>query len=377
MDDFNQEVLEAVLAARQLTLENISGRIGVSEDELKEELESGPSQRNINELSAELAVPSFVFFMDHPPELRASIVDFRSNRRAAEAKSRQTIESIDMARRLQQAAEEIGYADELNIELTPAELPDAAGQVRRYLGITNEQQLEAKDGSAFYGLCRRAVEEKGVFVMHESFPSTDGSGFCLADSKARMIVINTRDQTPERRAFTLMHELGHAIVRATGISDPFEISNHLERRCNRFAGRLLAPMPLVREVVARLKIDRDPSPDVIYRAGRLLKLSQEAVVVRLVQLKLVNDDLYDKWRAFISDKGNPDRFTKPGGGGNVAQERVKLAKYGFTFGRVFGRALRNERLSPIEIYRMSGLKPKYQRPYFELAAAGEPNDVEV
>jgi Zn-dependent peptidase ImmA (M78 family) len=282
-----------------------------------------------------------------------------------------------MARRLQQAAEEIGYADELNIELTLAELPNAAGQVRRYLGITNEQQLEAKDGSAFYGLCRRAVEEKGVFVMHESFPSTDGSGFCLADSKARMIVINTRDQTPERRAFTLMHELGHAIVRATGISDPFEMSNHLERRCNRFAGRLLAPMPLVREVVARLKIGRDPSPDVIYRAGRLLKLSQEAVVVRLVQLKFVNDDLYDKWRAFISDKGNPDRFTKPGGGGNVAQERVKLAKYGFTFARVFGRALRNERLSPIEIYRMSGLKPKYQRPYFELAAAGEPNDVEV
>jgi Zn-dependent peptidase ImmA (M78 family) len=378
MDSFNREVLDAVLGARQLTLKNISGRMKRSERDLREELKTGPSQKTINELSAELAVPPFVFFMDHPPEVRPTIADFRSNKHAAEPKSRQTIGAIDMARRLQEAAEEVGHADELDFEkLTTEKLVSTAAQVREYLGIRDNDQLGAKDGSAFYALCRKAIEAKGAFVLHESFPSEDGSGFCLADSKARFIVINTRNQTPERRTFTLMHELGHALVRATGISDPFETSTQLERQCNRFAGRLLAPRGLVEGVIKRLVLGRQPSPGDIYRAARQLKISQQAVVVRLVELNLVEADTYPRWLEAVRASGNPDRIVKSGGGGGIPQERVKLAKYGFTFARIFGGALRQQALSPIEIYRMAGLKPKYQKPYFDFAAAAEPDDAEI
>ena len=63
---------------------------------------------------------------------------------------------------------------------------------------------------------------------------------------------------------------------------------------------------------------------------------------------------------------NPD-FSEKGGGGKEppAQEKVKLAKYGFRFAKALSIALDEGRISEINLYRASGLKPKYQRPYFD------------
>jgi Zn-dependent peptidase ImmA (M78 family) len=378
MDTFNEQVLRAVLAARHLTFESVAGRIGLTQRDLRRQLDDGPSQQTINQLSAELAVPAFVFFMDHAPHVGETIVDFRSASPRHEAKTRQTIESIDMARRLQEVAGDIGYRDQLRSDLTSETLISAAGDVRASLGISISDQVGAKDAAAFYALCRKAVEATGVFVLHESFPSDDGSGFCLADSVARLIVINTRSQTPARRTFTLAHELGHALVRKTGISDPFVADNRIEKACNEFAARLLLPADLVEATFRRFNLGQEPTLQEIHRVARHLNLSQEAVVVRFVRLKLVPPDAHRKWLAAVQARGgNPDWLTSSGGGGAVPQERVKLAKYGFTFAEVFGRALRQNALSPIEIYRISGLKPKYQTSYFDFAASARPDDAEA
>ena len=84
MDAFNPQVLRAVLAARHLTMRIVSERIGVTEQDLRHEIDTGPSQRTINELSTQLAVPSFVFYMDHAPRLgvRLESQGERANRRA-------------------------------------------------------------------------------------------------------------------------------------------------------------------------------------------------------------------------------------------------------------------------------------------------------
>lgn len=375
MDTFNPQVFRAVLAARHLTMQNVSGRIGLAESSLRDAIETGPSQNVINRLSTELAVPSFVFFMDHAPELRDGIVDFRSERSGRRENSRQTIESIDMARRLQEVFDDIGYVDDLRSDLTLETLSSAASVVRTQLGISQSDQTGASSASAFYALCRKAIESTGVFVMHESFPSEDGSGFCLADSYARLIIINTRNQTPGRRTFTLMHELAHALLRKTGVSDPFIIKNRTEKVCNEFAARLLIPKSLAEDACARFALSAEPSLRDIYKIAKYLNVSQEAIVVRFQNLKLVAPDTHEKWREAVRGR-NPDWFTTSGGSGGIPQERIKLAKYGFTFARVVGDALRRGTLSPIDIFRMSGLKPKYQKPYFEFAASAEASDAE-
>jgi hypothetical protein len=49
------------------------------------------------------------------------------------------------------------------------------------------------------------------------------------------------------------------------------------------------------------------------------------------------------------------------------QEKVKLAKYGFRFAKAFESLLRQGAITEINLYRTSGLKPKFQRDYFVYA----------
>lgn len=46
---------------------------------------------------------------------------------------------------------------------------------------------------------------------------------------------------------------------------------------------------------------------------------------------------------------------------------MKLAKYGFQFARAFDTLLSEGRINEINLYRSTGLKPKYQRAYFAYA----------
>jgi len=103
-------------------------------------------------------------------------------------------------------------------------------------------------------------------------------------------------------------------------------------------------------------------------ASRRLKISQQATVFRLEQLRIFKAGSHDKWLKAIHNSGNPDFSEKGGGaGGPPPQEKVKLAKYGFHFAGAFAPMLEQGLISEINLFRSSGLKPKYQRAYFNYA----------
>ncbi len=78
---------------------------------------------------------------------------------------------------------------------------------------------------------------------------------------------------------------------------------------------------------------------------------------------------YEKWRALVHND-NPDFSERRGGGkGPPPQEKVKLAKYGFRFATLFKSLLDDDRINEINLYRTSGLKPKYQKSYFDYVAS--------
>ena len=138
---------------------------------------------------------------------------------------------------------------------TTAEVPEEvdrfALRVRSFFNISLQDQVEAKDARAFYVLCRKKIEDKGVFVLHDSFPETDGSGFCLSHSKHPIILVNTKQQTRGRRLFTLIHELAHVLMGKSGVSDPFIRQNKTERLCNRFAGSFHVPEDYIEALLAK------------------------------------------------------------------------------------------------------------------------------
>jgi Zn-dependent peptidase ImmA (M78 family) len=370
---YNPNILREALKARSLTQSQLSERLRINLPELERELrrEPEPRQSLLNSIAKELCLPPFVFYMERSPPLHEVIPDFRAANPAPNAKSRQTIESIQFAEGVQKAVE----LDRERIPDLPRftatqddKVDEFALRARRYFNITLKDQSEAKDAKAFYIICRKRIEDKGIFVLHDTFPEQDGSGFCLSHTAHPVIVINTKRQAKGRRLFTLVHELAHVLMRKSGISDPFVRNNTTERLCNRFAGSFLVPKAYVASLLPS-SITSDPDYDDVRWASRRLKISQEATVLRLEQLHLYKSGSYEKWKTIVHN-ANPD-WSEKGGGPRGAepppQEKVKLAKYGFRSAQVFDRLLREGLITEINLYRAIGLKPKYQRPYFEYA----------
>jgi Zn-dependent peptidase ImmA (M78 family)/transcriptional regulator with XRE-family HTH domain len=381
---YNPDILRDVLKTRSLTQSQLSKRLGIEPPQLERELrrEPEPPQGLLNDIARELSLPSFVFFMQKTPPLHQVIPDFRSPDPAPKAQARQTVQSIQFAEAIQGALAEDpkGVSHLPHFTATDNDEVDAfAVHARHYFKITLEDQAEAKDARAFYNICRKRIEDKGIIVLQDSFPPEDGSGFCLSHPKHPVIVINTKKQTRARRNFTMIHELGHVLMHKSGISDPFVRLNDTERLCNRFAGGFLAPLSYVAKLLAS-DVVKDPDLDDVRWAARRLKISQEATVLRLEQLGLYKAGSYDKWKKLIHN-ANPDWSEKSfGPPGPPAQEKVKLAKYGFRFAEAFDRLLRDGRISEVNLYRATGLKPQYQQNYFDYAksiTAGELRTLEL
>jgi Zn-dependent peptidase ImmA (M78 family) len=371
---YNPNILREVLRARSLTREQLSQRLGMNPVELEAELKHKPEPRQaiLNSIAKELVLPPFVFFMERSPALDDVLPDFRSSDPSPRAEARATVDSVQFAKGIQKAAAKtdaqgVGKLPQFTAT-TNAAVDAFALEAREFFDIKLEDQISAKDARELYIICRKKIEDKGVFVLHDTFPETDGSGFCLAHAKHPVIVVNTKQQTRGRRLFTLIHELAHVLMNKSGISDPFIRENQTERLCNRFAGAFLVPGSYASSILGTTTPVNDPDYEDVRWASRKLKISQEATVLRLEQLELYKAGSHDKWKRIIHNMGNPD-FSEKGGGGTEPppQEKVKLAKYGFRFARVFDDSLRQGLISEVNLYRSSGLKPKYQRAYFEYA----------
>jgi len=125
-----------------------------------------------------------------------------------------------------------------------------AGKIRAVLGVAAAQQRNAKGAPALFDLLRRATEQAGIFVLllgdlgsHHSDLSEDiFRGIALADDIAPLVVINDND-AKTARSFTLLHELAHIWIGASGVSGPLKGSSPhaVERFCNEVAGIFLLP----------------------------------------------------------------------------------------------------------------------------------------
>jgi Zn-dependent peptidase ImmA (M78 family) len=126
-----------------------------------------------------------------------------------------------------------------------------AAAIRNTLDILEEHQRAAKGPSDLFTLLRAATERAGIYVLllgdlgsHHSDVGEDVfRGFALADDIAPFIVINDNDAVAAR-TFTLMHELAHIWIGASGVSGPLAAlsENVIERFCNAVAGEFLLPV---------------------------------------------------------------------------------------------------------------------------------------
>jgi transcriptional regulator with XRE-family HTH domain len=132
-----------------------------------------------------------------------------------------------------------------------ASAPVTPTKARERLGVTTAMVKATKTPNDALKLWIAAVEDQGVLVFQMSrIGDTDCSGFSLDDTTTPVIVLNGAD-APQRRIFTLIHELGHLIDHSGGLCLLREDIDR-ERACNQFAEGVLLPEREVQDAVRGL-----------------------------------------------------------------------------------------------------------------------------
>jgi Zn-dependent peptidase ImmA (M78 family) len=362
-----------ILTARGLPLSSLAARTGYPEARLRSIVdgEADLEDEEVETLADELAVPMTALFAHNRLPLFPP-VDFRTAHPGVREFNKGTLSAISFIERLSSTLASIDMDVSLDRSLgavstdySDAEAIRLAGEWRTRWGVTVDEQLGWHDANKLYASLRGFIEGLGVVVVHRSFDSDEAAGIYMhVDAGPHVIVINTTRSSKARKLFTLAHEFCHVLLRAEGASNPSILKNRVERFCNKFAAYLLAPAKLIWEAIARFGYRPSADEDFIRLFARRLGISQEALVVRLVEEKILDRSDYAHWRSRFNGV-TPPGDTGDGGGGQSDPLQVKRTTYGTRLLKLLETAKRTGKLDEIDIFRLSGLKPVYQAQLFE------------
>lgn len=296
-------VLKWARESARMSEEIAAAKISVSSDKLKE-WEDGTSQPTIKQaqvLAKAYKRPFALFFLPEIPRDFQPLQDFRSN----DSKTLGT-GSIFIIREIQQ--KQVWISD-MNNENNEPKVPfvgrfsiddnpiTVAKDILNTLGInpgryTNDNPIKEWIDKA---------ETQGIFISRTSYihsrlklDSEELQGFAIADPYAPFVFINSGDWNAPQ-LFTLVHELAHIWIAATGISNDIEPSlkhkdkfHPVELFCNEVAANALLPF----EIINSLNPLVFNSAKEVFNESRKLGISTFAFLVRALNLKLISFDKY-------------------------------------------------------------------------------------
>lgn len=353
-----------------MNLADLAGRSEIDQSLLQAAVEGDfdLSDAQVERIAEQLAVPSIALFSQSKLPL-SNVPDFRRRNPSQSLFESNVIKAIGFVEKISLSLASLGLdlssSNDLEKYTGPINKKAAkklAQQWRKRWGITDEQQLEWKNSNEVYSSLRDYIEGLGVFVLHYSFGTDSVAGlYAKVDGGPHTILINTTSSSKARKLFTLAHEFCHVLLRADGVSNPSVLKNKIEVFCNQFAAFLLAPDMLIAKALARYRYAVSIDNDTIRLLARNLGISQQACVLRLVDTDRLEAAEYGRWMSRFSGViPDGDREDPGGGGGGGDPIKSKRTQYGQSFLSKLRSARNSGLLDSIEIYRLAGIKPKYQ-----------------
>lgn len=359
-------VLRSAREARNLPLEEAAERVGVDLATLRalEADDRQPTLGQLRKMATAYGFPLATLGHRAPLQPGEAVTDFRTIDGAPAVLSLELSVALDEAHQLQEfAAELIGEDQDL---YRPHELPPVgrdddpaalAGTERRRLGYTARVQLEARDAADAFNYLRTRVEDLGIFVYLVKVPVDDCRGFFLLGEGRQPPLIGVNDAEPviEAEVFTVVHEYCHSLLRAPGISG-YELGNPTERFCNQFAANFLMPAEVMRRVMMLPDGPVEWDWPTISDAARRLKVSQQALVLRLEEMGHAPPGFYERWMADREGRAPPPEARA---GGFVPWERRVLRKFGTAYAGMVLEALGRGTITQLDTYRLLKVKPPH------------------
>ncbi len=327
-----------------LRTDEAARKLGVEDGAIRawESGESQPTLTQARNLAKAYGRPLAVFYLDEVPEDFGLIRDFR--RLSGEPMAQgYPYDLLLLIRELQSRQLWIREVVE-EIDSPPLDFvksvsrnasPSAIGEkIRARLGLTDEEQLSWKPGSAALNAWVDRVESLGVFVSQASVQRKvevqPARGFALVDAYAPYVFINAKDSYGAR-VFTLAHELAHIWVGESGVSGadlgagsgPDE--DRLERYCNSIAGAVVFPD----RFVARFFTTRASEAELVPRietAASGTGVSRDVVARRLLDRKMLSQATYERLHALYVKEWKASQKDRVGGGSYYVNHSRRLSK---------------------------------------------------
>lgn len=359
-----------------MSLAGLSERSGLPERGIEEVVNGDKEldEKTLAALAKALHVEPHVLLVRSSPKL-VQAIDFRKNNPRPSPMPDGVVNAIGYVEKLSESLVGLSVDLSLSAEFEAYDGSFGKKDARRLAkkwrskwGITNEEQIELRSAHKLYSSLRGYIESIGIFVMHQRFGSEEYAGAYLKVGKGpHAILINTGGQSKARKLFTLAHELCHVIIGKTGLSNSAIAKNKIETFCNQFAAYLLVPREALLEAIQGRNDSQTFDSDSFRRLANRLGVSNQCVVLRLVDEDFIDESQYIKWISMFKgrvptlDAGDP-----PGrGGGADTTIQAKRTKYGTALLSKISEAAQRGKIDQIDIYYLIGLKPKYQRDLFE------------
>ena len=319
------------------TTDEIAKRLKTSSKEVKK-VESGDKPLKMSQikvLAKAFKRPIAAFMLSKPLTEKSKPKDYRSIPGKNNVFDKKTLLVMRETRRLQSILSELlsgedyqngGKLERRKIAENPEKI---ALEFRKKLDLTKDKQRRFKDGYGFFNYLRDAFEEMNVFVFQFSMPIEDARGFTFVEELPYTVVVNTKDSI-EARIFTLMHEVGHILLKesAIGIPDAGRLSgNENETWCDSFSAFFIVPEEYAKEEFEAHKGSLT-TPYQLKRISRKFKASKAMLLRRMKDMEYITESEYESKMNQYTPKSKEESKSS---GNAIPQERKTLSELGSGF----------------------------------------------
>jgi Zn-dependent peptidase ImmA (M78 family)/transcriptional regulator with XRE-family HTH domain len=387
-EDINPAVLRWARETAGLTVDQAASKLGLKDSgkqtaaEKLDAVEGGArpvSEGFLKKAAAIYSRPLLTFYLPAPPPIGDRGVDFRPFAdRSSGPRGEAMLDALarEVRARQQMLREVLGDLDEAQpLKFVASTKLDAnpervADRIRQTLGLTIADQRDARSPDGLFKILRNACGSVGIYALllgdlgshHSDIGADLFRGMAVADDIAPVVVVNDND-VPVARSFTLIHELAHVWLGATGVSGPLAAvpTDDVERFCNAVASNFLLPAEGMADFNQDAGSDVDATLAEAARIAGTWNVSHAAVVYRATTMQLVGPGtareafaiLASRWRSHRA-QSRADRDPDEGGPSYYVTRRFSL---GGALLDVVRRALQADTVTHTKAARLLGVAP--------------------
>jgi Zn-dependent peptidase ImmA (M78 family)/transcriptional regulator with XRE-family HTH domain len=383
---FNPEVFRWARESAGLEPEGAARAVGIVPASLLaiEQGEKEPSRTTLSNMAKVYRRSLLTFYLPAPPRKGDRGEDFRT---VAADRTLEAVADVDALVRDLRARQGLVRAvleDDEDVQpltfIGSASMTDGvsalAESIEQMLGVTRAQYRAQKDAEGAFALLRERAEHAGVFVLlignlgshHSAIPVEAFRGFAIADPIAPFVVINDGDARAAW-SFTLLHELAHLWLGATGVSGGGAPEMEIERFCNDVASEFLLPRADAQAInVAGLDLDAQIA--VITEHANRWRVSRQMVAYGLFKAGRITLEAWQTLEAGIRERWvaerrrEKDRLRDSDGPSYYVVRRHRLGDAMLDFARRYTDA---GALSPSKAAKVLGVKARSVYPLLAIA----------